>query len=124
MHDEFEETADQRLARYRSLAAKARQTAEKVRSDDVRAGYLDLARSWDDLAAELQRKQRSAPASPPPAQRSFDVNDQPKCGQCGGGTTLIRRTPHPELGVMYELQTFACSQCGHAQSRNLKWPGE
>jgi hypothetical protein len=123
MSEMFDETTGQRLTRYRALAARARSTAEKVRAEDVRVGYLELARSWEELAAQLQREQKSVPGTVPPPERSFDALDQPKCERCGEGTALVRRTPHPELGIKFELQTFACGTCGNIQSRNLQWSG-
>jgi hypothetical protein len=121
MNGPFEETAQQRLARYRALATRARETAEKAGSEDLRAGYLGLARSWDDLAAQLLSEEGLSASSVPPAQQSFSLFDQPRCENCGTDTTLVRRTPHPSLGLNYELQTFACPKCEHSQTRDVEW---
>jgi hypothetical protein len=121
--EQLDDTAGQRLARYRTLAARARSTAEKVRAGDLRSGYLELARSWEDLAAQLQREERAASGAIPSPEPDFDVLDQPRCEQCGERTSLIRRTPHPELGIKYELQTFGCGACSNVQSRNMLWSG-
>jgi hypothetical protein len=37
---------------------------------------------------------------------------------------LTRRTPHPEYGDDYELQTFTCRLCRHTITRNAGRHGE
>ena len=54
-----------------------------------------------------------APKSKPPS----GPLDRPFCEECGGKTRLARREPHPSLGLRFELQTFECGTCGHAQTR-------
>jgi hypothetical protein len=41
-------------------------------------------------------------------RRSFGVDDQPICPQCGDSMHLSGRAPHPEHGANYERQTFIC----------------
>jgi hypothetical protein len=47
----------------------------------------------------------------------------PKCESCGSGMRIKRREAHPELGPKYELQTFACINCGHLRTRKAESPG-
>lgn len=47
----------------------------------------------------------------------------PKCDSCGSGMRIKRREAHPELGPKYELQTFACINCGHLGTRKAESPG-
>jgi hypothetical protein len=42
----------------------------------------------------------------------FGIGDRLACPQCHRIMRLTRRTPDPERGVAYELQTFACARCG------------
>ena len=44
--------------------------------------------------------------------------DRPLCEECGTRTRLTRRTPHPTLGLHFELQSFECPQCRHQQVRS------
>jgi Uncharacterized conserved protein (DUF2285) len=47
----------------------------------------------------------------------YGADDRPPCAKCSVETFLSRRTPHPTLGVGYELQTFTCFNCGDIQTR-------
>ena len=47
----------------------------------------------------------------------------PKCDACGYGMRIKRREVHPALGPKYELQPFACINCGHLRKRNAESPG-
>ena len=55
---------------------------------------------------------------PPKSKPSFSPLDRPLCEECGAKTQLARREPHPDLGLLFELQTFECTACGHTQTRN------
>lgn len=50
--------------------------------------------------------------------RSFGADDHPACPACGKPMSLSRRSPHPEYGSDYEIQTFSCSACGHEETRS------
>ena len=49
---------------------------------------------------------------------TFGAHDRPPCRRCGSKTEIVHRRPHPTLGPQYELQTFACSNCGITQERD------
>ena len=125
-----EETPEERLSRYRNLASEARQAAARAGAPDVEAGYAGLARSWDDLADQLERELGYAPSGAAAAPvgsgvgTSFGSTDQPPCEDCGQPTYLSRRAPHPTRGPTYEFQTFSCQSCGHSQSRDADWRGK
>jgi hypothetical protein len=123
MTGRFEKTAHQRLARYRALAARAREAAESAISEDLRLAYTGLAVSWEELGDQLRQDEGLLESSVPQSNRDYAVLDQPKCKKCGAGTNLVRRTPHPTRGMHYELQTFACPICEHSQSRDADWRG-
>jgi hypothetical protein len=40
--------------------------------------------------------------------RCFGIYDKVACGRCGGDAHISRRTPHPDRGTGFELQTFTC----------------
>jgi hypothetical protein len=50
-----------RLQYVRQKAAECRQLAETALSETTRDNFLDLARSYDALAADLETKQRRRP---------------------------------------------------------------
>ena len=56
---------------------------------------------------------------PPKSKQPTGPLDRPPCEECGAKTRLIRRTPHPTLGLHFELQSFECDACGHTQTRNI-----
>jgi hypothetical protein len=123
MSGSSEETPQERLSRYRNLADDARQAAARAGAPDVQAGYAGLAKSWDDLADQLEREIGSA-AEAGGAGGGFGTTDQPACEQCGQSTFLSRRAPHPTRGPHYEFQTFSCPGCGHTQTRDADWRGK
>jgi hypothetical protein len=45
-------------------------------------------------------------------------SDQVGCTMCGGNLSVIRRTPHPELG--YEVQTLGCDECAEMTNRSVE----
>jgi len=45
----------ERAKRYREVAAETEAWAARARSADVRDGYRKLAKTWRDLALELER---------------------------------------------------------------------
>ena len=47
----------------------------------------------------------------------------PKCDACGYGMRIKRREAHPELGPKFELQTYACINCGHLRKRDTESAG-
>ena len=130
MSGSFEETPQERLSRYRNLAYDARQAAARAGAPDVQAGYAGLAKSWDDLADQLQREIGSAAEAAGgtlaggAVGSGFGSTDQPACEQCGQPTFLSRRAPHPARGPHYEFQTFSCPGCGHSQTRDADWRGK
>jgi hypothetical protein len=129
MSGSLQETPQERLSRYRNLAEEARQAAARAGAADVGAGYAGLAKSWDDLADQLERELGLAPSSAMAPGggtigTSFGSTDQPPCEQCGQPALLSRRAPHPTRGPAFELQTFSCPGCGHTQTRDADWRGK
>jgi transposase-like protein len=57
-------------------------------------------------------------------RRSFGVDDQPICPQCGNSMHLSRRDPHPEHGAYYERQTFSCYACKYESQRSADTSGK
>jgi hypothetical protein len=55
---------------------------------------------------------------------SFGVADTPTCPECKSQMRLTRRTPHPNHGYDFELQTFTCRVCRHEVQRNADRRGE
>jgi hypothetical protein len=53
-----------RADEYRNLAAEAKKRAEAAQDATVKAMYDQLARSWDDLAAEAERHRRGSTPKP------------------------------------------------------------
>ena len=50
MPDDYSETPDQRMGRFRRLAAKARESAAKSSTAQSRDEFLRIASSWDNMA--------------------------------------------------------------------------
>ena len=48
----------------------------------------------------------------------FGATDTPTCPACKNRMCITRRTPHPEHGYDFELQTFTCTVCDHEIERN------
>lgn len=55
---------------------------------------------------------------------SFGSDDQPQCPKCGGRMSVSRRSPDPERGEAYEIQTISCSGCEHEFTRNVDRSGK
>jgi predicted Zn finger-like uncharacterized protein len=55
------------------------------------------------------------------------LGDRPKaktrCSKCGSASKIKSREAHPERGPKYELQTFACPECGATDTREVYTPG-
>lgn len=47
--------------------------------------------------------------------------ERPPCEHCGEATMLVRREPHPEIGLPTELRTFECKVCGKQTLKAVKW---
>lgn len=45
------------------------------------------------------------------------------CPKCGGRMELMRREPHPTLGLPSELRSFSCAACGHREADEAIEPG-
>ena len=45
----------ERAQRYRSLSLKAVETADRMPTEELREGYMRLARDWEALAREAER---------------------------------------------------------------------
>lgn len=56
--------------------------------------------------------------------RRFGAMDTPACPNCKNPMRLTRRTPHPQYGYDFELQTFTCGVCKHQIERNADLLGE
>jgi uncharacterized protein YbaR (Trm112 family) len=52
------------------------------------------------------------------------ATDTPACPKCKNAMSLTRRSPHPEYGCEFELQTFTCRVCRHEIKRNAGILGE
>ena len=50
MSDDYGETLEQRMGRFRRLAAKARESAAKSSTAQGRDEFLRIANSWEDMA--------------------------------------------------------------------------
>jgi hypothetical protein len=55
-----DETSQERLQRFRALAAEAWQAARGAQSPEMQREYESLARAWGDLIAELERLEARA----------------------------------------------------------------
>jgi hypothetical protein len=58
------------------------------------------------------------------ATRSFGVDDQLVCPQCGKLMGLTRRGPNTQLGASYERQIFTCRECAHEIERTVDAKGK
>jgi hypothetical protein len=56
--------------------------------------------------------------------RCFGIYDKVACCRCGGDAHISRRTPHPDRGSGFELQTFTCRLCEHEQTRVADHAGD
>ncbi|BBK39308.1 hypothetical protein STAQ_43860 [Allostella sp. ATCC 35155] len=45
------------------------------------------------------------------------------CPQCGGRMEMMRREPHPTLGLPSELRSYNCAACGHVLADEAIEPG-
>jgi hypothetical protein len=54
----------------------------------------------------------------------FGATDTPVCPECKNLMRITRRTPHPEYGYDFELQTFTCRVCHHEIERTADLLGE
>jgi hypothetical protein len=59
----------------------------------------------------------------PPQRLAFGADDTDVCEKCGGAMSVARRTPHPEYGTAYELQTLGCLACPHTILRSADESG-
>jgi hypothetical protein len=117
-----DETAQRRLERYLSLAARAREAASRAVAQDLREGYLGLAQAWEDLAEQVEREVGRIDSPVPRAD--LGAVGRVICDKCGEAARVTRRTPHPTRGPKYELQTFLCPKCAHVQTRDAEWRAE
>jgi transposase-like protein len=74
---------------------------------------MGTARSAENPMSSLEQQPR----------RSFGVDDQPSCPQCGDSMHLSSRDPHPEHGAYYERQTFVCYVCRYESLRSADASG-
>ncbi len=56
-------------------------------------------------------------------ERHFGARERLRCDECGAEMVVVRRTPHRELGMAFELQTFRCVDCGCELSRSVDGDG-
>ena len=52
---------EKRIAKYRHMAADARESATKAKTREVKDAYNSIASVWEALAVELQAKPRKRP---------------------------------------------------------------
>ena len=45
----------ERLARYRQMATRARESARRAQSPETQAAFIAVATAWENLAAEVER---------------------------------------------------------------------
>jgi hypothetical protein len=57
-------------------------------------------------------------------RRPFGTDDRLPCATCGQDAYLSARSPHPELGENYELQTFVCRSCKASTRRSVDIDGQ
>jgi len=72
-------------------------------------GSSESARSSSKLAAAIENNLR--------------LRD-PYCLSCSKDMDLIHRSPHPEFGDNYEIQTFCCSACNQEKTRTVDKAGQ
>ncbi len=67
------DSPDERIAKYRSMAAEARESAYNAKTQESCDAYMAIAAAWDDMAVELQHaeefKERLLGLSGTPSKR-------------------------------------------------------
>jgi len=58
-----------------------------------------------------------------PVSLSFLADDHPACPHCRSLMFVSRRTPHPSLGIDFELQDLNCSKCAYVTRRAINGDG-
>ncbi len=59
MEDEFlSDLPEERFAKYRTLAAQARNAAHNAVSREVREAYMSIATAWETMAIEFEHARR------------------------------------------------------------------
>jgi hypothetical protein len=117
---------------YRKEASNCRAAAAADPADAVR--WRRLAEQFDLLAESVERsktagsqrtrrqpaqQQQTRSGKPEPSQLGQLRYYRPACSQCGRQTWLVRIEPADEPG--YDLRTFECAACGHAEVVRMKY---
>jgi Zn finger protein HypA/HybF involved in hydrogenase expression len=50
-------------------------------------------------------------------RQEFGALQRQTCPNCAGHMAVVRRTPHPDDGETFEVQTLECSECGSQEQR-------
>jgi len=62
----FDLPPPERLKRFRELSEDAKAVAHKMITPKLRDGYLNIARSWDELADQLEKSMHTGEADTRP----------------------------------------------------------